>query len=1320
MKLPRMRFWSVAMALCLIFTMSAQQSLAANPLESSTTPTSDDSSINRYLVELRGEPVAAFARRIRPSKDAFAKFDAANPTVQNHTNQLVAQRNALFQQIKQTIGREPRIIDQLDVVFYGFTIDATAAEMRLISKLPNVVSYEIEPVYELTTDAGPGWIGADQIQDGSATGVFAVTFFGANLTPPVSSTLTGEGRIVLDSAGTTLDYFLIFSDPLVTEVTLVNTNDDSVITTLTSADQDYYTGSIAISPTEAALIESGDVLVVAHTAANPTGEAAGLVSGYKGEGVVVGIIDSGINSQHPSFAEVGGDGYQHLNPYGQDTFLGVCDPANAYYNPAFQCNNKLVGAWTFAATSVVSNTANGIFSPEDEDGHGSHTASTVAGNVINSATVGPFDFGRVSGVAPHANIIAYDVCGYLTAGGDYSASCPGGALYNAISRAILDGVDVINYSISGGDDPWTDPFEQSFLLAREYGVIVSASAGNEGPGSNTVAHVSPWLMSVAASTHNRAVQKTLLNINDGTDTLPDILGAGATEPLLTSTPIVDADALGNTYCEPFEDPSAVAGMIVLCERGGGIGRVAKSENVLEAGAAGFILMNDEPSGPSFISDAYVLPGILISYDDGLALRAWLAASTGTPTAQISATTFDTSASNGDKLASFSSRGPAFDMYANMLKPDIAAPGVDIVAAVAYSGGGVPDFDLYSGTSMAAPHAAGAAALLRGLLWDWTPGEIQSALIMTANSTMINHDGVSSTTPLDRGNGRIQVDQAVFAGLAIDEDINNFWDSIDTDGATIASLNVPSMATNNCVVSCTWSRTFRNTLGVDMEWNFSSESPGLTATPSNFTIGDNQTQTVMFTLDVEGQPIGDYVFNRAIFTANDPSLPNITLSVAALVRANDIPEIQDIESKVGVFTHDLTAFSAPYTSAEVTVMGLSKAESRSLFMANDAHEYYSVTVPTDTVRFVVDIRESPSLDLDLFIYKDSNDNGTLEASDPEVCMSATVAVLEYCSLEYPDPGQYIVEIHNYEASDPAAEDLVRVQTAVVPPADQGNLTIDFPATNATTGDITVGQSFNLPTSVAGDSWYGLYIVEDTSTMPATELTVSLIDFHHIWGDPDALTIVEGDNQSTEVGTAFAQPLTVELVDDAGNAIPNATISFTAPSSGASADLSSLSATTDISGTASITATANTIVGSYVVTASVDLGGGTSLDAVFNLTNTVGAVASLSIVAGDNQSTEISTAFTDALQVQAVDSYGNPVPNVSITFTAPNSGASAVLSANNATTGANGQASVNATANATAGSYIVTASSGSASVDFNLSNTEPAQTEFILFLPTIYKN
>src|SRR5690606_38868147 len=127
-------------------------------------------------------------------------------------------------------------------------------------------------------------------------------------------------------------------------------------------------------------------------------------------------------------------------------------------------------------------------------------------------------------------------------------------------------------------------------------------------------------------------------------------------------------------------------------------------------------------------------------------------------------------------------------------------------------------------------------------------------------------------------------------------------------------------------------------------------------------------------------------------------------------------------------HDLTAFSAPYTSAELTVMGLSKAESRTLFMANDAHEYYSVTVPTDTVRFVVEIRESPSLDIDLFIYKDSNDNGTLEASDPEVCMSATVAVLEYCSLEYPDPGQYIVEIHNYEASDPAAEDLVRVQTA----------------------------------------------------------------------------------------------------------------------------------------------------------------------------------------------------------------------------------------------------------------------------------------------------
>jgi subtilisin family serine protease len=1304
MKSSGMRFWSLAMTIILLigFNATPQQSLAANPVRSPIKASPDNTTINRYIVELKGEPTAAFAKRIRPAKDAFAKFDASNPTVQNYTNQLVNKRSAVLQQVKQVLGREPRIIDVFDMVFYGFAIDATEAEMRQIARLPQVASYEIEPVYELLTDAGPKWIEADQIQDGSATGIYEATLLGANLTPPVNTTLVGRGSFGFDDTTGDLYYSVRFNSAA-TSVSLIDSTTNNTIASL-SGTGTAYNGYVLLDPAETALFLNGDIEVVATSSAFPAGAVAGKISGYKGENVVVGIIDSGINSQHPSFAEVGEDGYRHLNPYGQNNFRGVCNPSNAYYNPDFECNNKLVGAWTFAATAGVSNPANGIKSPEDEDGHGSHTASTVAGNVINSATIGSFNFGRVSGVAPHASIIAYDVCGYITAGNQFSASCPGSAIYNSIAQAIIDGVDVINYSISGGDDPWTDPIEQRFLLAREYGIIVSTSAGNSGPIEGTVAHVSPWLMSVAAATHDRAVEKKITNITDGVSSLADIIGAGATDSLLVDTDIIDASTLGNTFCGPFSGAaaSAIAGKIVLCERGGGYGRVEKSEYVAAAGAAGFILMNDVLSGPSFISDAYVLPGILISYDDGITLRNWLASSTGTPQAQLSTTNIvPNNPSNADKLASFSSRGPAYDVYANMLKPDLAAPGVDIVAAVADSGSGTPDFDLYSGTSMSSPHVAGAAALLRGLYWDWTPGEIQSALIMTANSSMLNHDGVSSTTPLDRGNGRVQLTQAAFAGLVIDEDGDNFWDSIDTDAATISALNVPSMASTECVVSCSWERTFRNTFSVPVTWNFSAEAPGLTANPSSFTIPADGYQTVEFTLDVSSANIGEYVFNRAILSENSGTLPDTTLSVAALSRASTVPALQDIESKTGVVNADINVTAAVFNNATVTIEGLAKADSQSLYLENEEIQDYEVSVPADTARFVVDIRESPSLDLDLYIYYDSDND---DIYDTLVCQSATVAVLEYCSLEYPAAGNYLVEIENYEASTPTAIDLVRVQTAVVPEGDAGNLTVNFPSSNSTAGNtITIGQEFNLPSSVAGDSWYGIYSVVDPSSSPAVEIAYSLIDFHHVWGNPDSIEIVGGNNQSTAIGTAFSDSLDVVVKDDAGNRIPNVDVSFSAPATGASATLSSSSATTsdDSDRVASVTATANTSLGSYQVTASVG-----SLSASFDLNNTVGAIATLEIVSGDPQAAAVGSAFADALEVKASDSYGNPISGLTINFAAPNTGASAVLSSATASTDANGIASVNATANTIAGSYVVTASSGSESVEFNLTNNPGA--------------
>jgi hypothetical protein len=208
-----------------------------------------------------------------------------------------------------------------------------------------------------------------------------------------------------------------------------------------------------------------------------------------------------------------------------------------------------------------------------------------------------------------------------------------------------------------------------------------------------------------------------------------------------------------------------------------------------------------------------------------------------------------------------------------------------------------------------------------------------------------------------------------------------------------------------------------------------------------------------------------------------------------------------------------------------------------------------------------------------------------------------------------------------------------------------------------------------------------------------------------GAPAALQILSGNNQSTTVNTAFGSPLVVQLVDQYGNAVPQGgtLVTFTAPSTGASAAFgssSTITVTTGNNGQVSSGAfSANTVAGSY----QVQVTSGSLTGVQFSLTNNPGSVASLQIVSGNNQGTMVSTAFGDPLVVRVEDQYGNAVPNTSVTFTAPSSGASATLSSTTVTTGSNGQASVHATANTIAGTYSVTASVGSLSANFNLRNT-----------------
>ncbi len=431
-----------------------------------------------------------------------------------------------------------------------------------------------------------------------------------------------------------------------------------------------YAGSVTLTPAQAVTLQTEGFYVNFHTTANGGGEIRGQITGAKGEGMIVGVIDSGINFAHPSFAATGGDGYHFVNPKGSGTYVGVCNSSDPSFRASFTCNDKLIGARTWTGTTDATHTVGAVtyISPNDSDGHGSHTASTSAGNVITSTLVNNVALGAISGVAPHANIIAYDGCGYDNAG-TWSDSCPGAALLSSANALVADGVDVVNYSISGGVDPWGDAVEQAFLNARAGGVFVSTSAGNSGPGAGTVAHVSPWLMSVAANTHNRLLQNALTNLTSNNGPLQNLFGKSLSGPLPTNTEIVYAGDLtpafplcGTGPTGPGSNPwpaGTFTNKIVVCDRGT-YGRVEKAENVFAAGASGFVLLNDAANAGSLIGDPYPLPGVHLSFADGVILKAWLHNGAASHTGRIQGTVKDLSPSNGDIMASFSLARPRAD------------------------------------------------------------------------------------------------------------------------------------------------------------------------------------------------------------------------------------------------------------------------------------------------------------------------------------------------------------------------------------------------------------------------------------------------------------------------------------------------------------------------------------------------------------------------------------------------------------------------------------------------------------------------------------
>lgn len=598
----------------------------------------------------------------------------------------------------------------------------------------------------------------------------------------------------------------------------------------------------------------------------------------QGEGIVVAILDTGINHANSSFADIGGDGYDHTNPLGSSNYIpgSYCDTQD----PSF-CNDKLIGAWSF----VPADSQYPV--PEDGDGHGSHTASTVAGNVNPAASVlAPTTTltRSISGVAPHANIIAYDVC---------NAGCPGSALLAAINQVVVDasnlpdGIHALNYSISGGTNPYTDAVEIGFLNATAAGVYVAASAGNGGPGASTMGHQSPWVSTTGASTHNRTLANTLQGMQSDQASLADITSVGFTSgygpaPIVYAGNYPTANASQNdanpAQClDPFP-AGHFNGEIVVCDRGT-IARTAKGQNVLAGGAGGLVLANLAANGESVTGDAHFLPAVHLGVTDADTVKSWIAANTNTQ-GSISGFEVVLDDSLGDIMAGFSSRGP--NSALDIIKPDLTAPGVDILAALGAGNSTDPDvYGFLSGTSMSSPHNAGAGAIVSAARPGWSPYAVRSAMMMTSTTAnVLKEDGVSPADPFDMGAGRIDLARAMEVGLVLDETPTNFWNANPDTGGDPRTLNIASMQDGNCVGSCQWTRTFTNTTGHTVHVDLSAGGAGeaeFVVTPSSLKLKAGKTAS--FTVQADTTTASGWNFGQ-VNVARKGNGPDMHMPIAA--------------------------------------------------------------------------------------------------------------------------------------------------------------------------------------------------------------------------------------------------------------------------------------------------------------------------------------------------------------------------------------------------------------------------------------------------------
>ena len=859
--------------------------------------------------------------------------------------------------------------------------------------------------------------------------------------------------------------------------------------------------------------------------------------GLDGEDLIIGVIDSGVRPEHPALSDLKQPDIPRAcrSDWAENSLLGkwlchrfkkladelvfeppenwngVCQAGDQFEESL--CNNKLIGARWFSegAQSSGQIDAGEIFSARDVDGHGTHTATTAAGVRVGASIFGA-TIGRIEGIAPRARVAVYKAC-WLRPDA-VRASCNTSDLVNAVDAAVADGVDIINYSVGSSLTRVTTPDDLALLAATKAGIFTVVAAGNDGPSLATIGSPAggPWVITAAASTRDGEASFEAIEVTAP----PSVAGLYAMKeanftPSLEELGPIDGNLVladdndtgagsGTTSdaCEAIANSNEISGQVALIQRGG-CTFATKIGNAEGAGAAAAVIYNiaGDPIVMNGSRGSIDIPAVMIGQADANLLIARLDAGDQLTVRLENGLLLD-QRDTGNVMAGFSARGPG--PAPDILKPDVTAPGVNIIAgftrdAVNWTPG--EDFAFLSGTSMSTPHVAGVATLLKQARPEWGPSALKSALMTTARQDLLATDGESPAHPFDYGAGHIVPNDAIDPGLIYDVSDDEYdafgcgteprllpdsrCDELEAAGFSFAGadLNQPSIAIARMAAERTVTRHVTNVSDESETYTAEIQAPvgtSVEVVPASFTIAPGETVSYDITFRVESSPLDLWRFGALTWVGDKhrvySSIAVRPISVAApgqitLFGASGTVSFPVEFGYTGAYTPTVHGLKLPFIIQGRVDNDPTKTFT---FRTDNGVTAHLIDVPPDRLYLrlalfntLVD-GDDTFEDLDMYVYycpDNINCNKIGDSGEPDSD--------EEFNVFRPAAGRYAILIHGFQTDEvtggPGAQYSLLGWTFGTDD-DQGNMTVSGPAVvNAGSSEtVTVNWNGLLPDTI----------------------------------------------------------------------------------------------------------------------------------------------------------------------------------------------------------------------------------------------------------------